>query len=285
MFAACVAAQIVSAALVAPFYSRFGLSIAWGTAWPLAATIGALLPVALVYQGFQSGAADAAAADTIAVIVLMLVLFVIAGPAQYVAVSLHRPLIDARLAAMDEALGIRIPALVEWTATRPVLLRLLALAYNSFVPQLVGAVVVLGLALRDRGRLWEFCFHFHFCLIATLVVFALFPSDVVCRHYGCVADLDQTRFVAHFTALRDGTFHELRFGQLEGLVSMPSFHALGALMVTWALRRRRGLTAAVAALNFALVMATFMTGVHYFVDVLGALVVFGVSLAVYSAVF
>ena len=42
----------------------------------------------------------------------------------------------------------------------------------------------------------------------------------------------QERFIAHFNGVRDGTFTTIRFDDLEGLISMPSFHVAGGMMVT-----------------------------------------------------
>jgi membrane-associated phospholipid phosphatase len=70
----------------------------------------------------------------------------------------------------------------------------------------------------------------------------------------------------------------LQFGQLEGLVSMPSFHVAGAMMVTWACRRRRWLLIPLLAINITLAVATFMTGAHYVVDTLGTAAMFAGSI-------
>ena len=57
---------------------------------------------------------------------------------------------------------------------------------------------------------------------------------------------------------------------IEGLVSMPSFHAAGALFVTWALRRTWWLFVPVALLNLWLIASTVLTGAHYAIDIVAA---------------
>jgi membrane-associated phospholipid phosphatase len=90
--------------------------------------------------------------------------------------------------------------------------------------------------------------------------------------------LDQAGFLAHFEGLRAGTFHVIRFDDIEGLISFPSFHVAGAFMVTWALRRTRRLVwIPVALLNVALVASTVLLGAHYAVDILATAVLFGAS--------
>ena len=95
------------------------------------------------------------------------------------------------------------------------------------------------------------------------------------------APIDQTRVITQISALRAGTFRTIDFGNLDGLVSMPSFHAAGAIIVTWAFRRHRVLLALLTVLNIGLIAATFMSGVHYFVDIPGAFVVVGASIAAF----
>jgi len=61
---------------------------------------------------------------------------------------------------------------------------------------------------------------------------------------------------------------------LEGIITFPSFHVAGGLMVTWAFRRYRRWCAALALLNIWLIAATVMTGAHYVVDVLATFALF-----------
>ena len=62
------------------------------------------------------------------------------------------------------------------------------------------------------------------------------------------------------------------------MISFPSFHVAGALMVTWAFRRRPGWLAVLTALNTALVASTVLTGAHYGVDVVATVALFAVSI-------
>ncbi len=58
---------------------------------------------------------------------------------------------------------------------------------------------------------------------------------------------------------------------------MPSFHVIGALMVTWALRAHPLTLAVALVINVLLIAATVLSGAHYAVDVLAAFVVFTLS--------
>ena len=70
--------------------------------------------------------------------------------------------------------------------------------------------------------------------------------------------------------MRDGTMTVIRYGDIDGLVSMPSFHAAGGLMLIWAVRRHRLLVAVSGLWNTLLIAATIFSGAHYVVDVIAA---------------
>jgi hypothetical protein len=220
---------------------------------------------------------ERAVADMVLVTGLILLLTNLVTPAQYLAARLGRPLIDPWLAAGDALLGIHVPALTAWTRSSPYLPFILGWAYVSLIPQFVATVLLLGIVYARVDRLWEYCLHFHVCLLITLAGLALFPAACVFQYYGFESTLPQARFIAHFNGLRSGTFTVLDFRDAEGLISMPSFHAAGGLFVTWAFR---GMTAFVpfALLNLVMLAATVLTGAHYFVDLVAtvAMVAFSV---------
>lgn len=201
----------------------------------------------------------------------------IAGAGQYAGVALGLPLVDPWLAAADAAMGLHVPALVEWTRGWPVLTLLLSLAYFSLLPQFVLGLVGLGLRHRNRECLWEYVFHFHVCLAVTLLGVTLLPAACAFTYYGFSSLIDQTRFISHFEGLRAGTLTEIRFDDIEGLISFPSFHVAGGLMVTWAFRHYRWWAAPLVVLNGLLIAATVMSGAHYGIDVVITVVLFAAS--------
>lgn len=278
-------AGLVTSALIAlavttlPFYAAADLAIDWWTALPHL-VVSALLGALFVYLVKVPGSAnERGLADAMLVAFLLIGLTNIASPAQYLAVSLGRPLVDSQLAAADALLGIHVPDLARWTAGHPWFAAVLDAAYFSLLPQFILPIVVLGIAYRDRARLWEYCYHFYFCLLVTLTSLALWPAECAFLFYGFDATIEQGRFIRDFTALRAGTFSVIRFDDLEGLISMPSFHVAGALAVTWVFRGYRWLYLPLLGLNTGLVLATFLSGAHYFVDVLASFALFYASVA------
>jgi membrane-associated phospholipid phosphatase len=216
-------------------------------------------------------------AETVAAFFLMLTASHVLAPAQYAAAALKRPLIDAALARADAAIGVNVASLAAWTHAHPHVNTVLTLAYFSFLPQLAVLVPLLGFVARDREAMWEAIFNFNFCAVTTVAALAFFPAAHAFQYLHFPSTLDQTRLIVQFNGIRSGAFTTIRFNDLEGLVSMPSFHFAGALIVTWALRRHRVLFWPAAVLNVLLGVSTVFTGAHYAIDLVGTVAVFSAS--------
>jgi hypothetical protein len=273
--------QVVLLALTAPAYRHLGLSFAWETLVPSVVILALLLGIWAHHQLVPDARQGSVVNDLMIAVFLLLLLSNISSPAQYAAVAIKGPLVDHWLAAADAALGVHVPSLVAWTRAHPTVDALLKVCYFSLLPQFVLAPVAVGLVLSDRKRLWEYVFHFHFCAIVTLACLAVFPAACAFTYYGFESTLNQSRFIHQFQALRDGSFATIRFDDLEGLISMPSFHSAGAMMVTWMFRNRARWLVPVALLNVGLLASTVLTGAHYFIDVLATGGVFLASLGAF----
>ena len=253
-----VLAQLVLAGVLAPLYGVSGLVVdGWSFVPPV------LLTAQLFALAAFLGVQDRSFALVLS-IALLLSGSLIASPAQYLAVRLQQPLIDPWLARMDAALGFNVGEFAAWTAARPWLASVLASAYFTLIPQLVLTPVLL-VADRAYDRMWRFLLHFHVCAAGTVAALALFPAACAFQYYGFTSTLPQERFITQFNGLRDGTFTTVSYSSLEGLISVPSFHMAGALMVVWAFRGWR-LFPIVLILNTALVAATVLSGAHYIID-------------------
>jgi hypothetical protein len=278
-----IALQAAVLALTAPLYPLVGISIRWSTALPHALLFALILGVWLAYVLTPSRRQKVIFAEGLLATSLLALFTNIAGAAQYPVLALGFPAVDRWLAASDAVLRIHVPTLTAWTSSHPIFARVLVLSYFSLLPQFVLPIIVLGMFYRDRIGMWEYVFHFHFCLAVALLCVALLPSTVPIMYYGFESLIDQTRFINHFTGLRSGTFTELPLNEIEGMISFPSFHVAGGLMVTWAFRGHRRWCAALVVLNTLLIASTVLTGVHYAIDVVGAVVLFAGSVLLWRA--
>jgi hypothetical protein len=87
------------------------------------------------FPGREAG--DWVVAETFLVFAMVISSALVAAPSQYAAAALNRPLVDPWLVLADRILGVDVPALVRWTASRSVLTYLLYVAYKSFLSQLL----------------------------------------------------------------------------------------------------------------------------------------------------
>lgn len=277
--------QAATVVWLAVLYVNAPLVIEWDTFPPRLLPFGVLTAVwaSLAFTPGRS-ARDWALAETVAALILVLSGSLLLGTGQYLVALWDRPLIDPWLASADAWLGVSVPALVAWTRPRPWLIDLLHRAYFTLLPQFLLAIIGTGLVLRRSDRLWEFLWHFHVCAFVTVLMSGLFPAACVFTFHGFDALIDQTRFISHFEGLRSGAFGTLRLDDMEGLISFPSFHVAGALMVTWAFRAHQLWFWPLLVLNIALIAATVMLGAHYAIDIVATLAMFACSVASYRAV-
>jgi hypothetical protein len=262
-------------------FLRLGLSISWSpTATAGYICLALMLGLWLHFYFVPGTSRDRRAAEVVFVALLLVVFTGIASPAQYAAVALGFPYADRSLASADAWLGIHVPSLAAWTRAHSVFSRLMTVSYFSLMPQIILALLGLG-ALRARERLWEFAFHFHACLAIALAALVIWPAVCPPAHYGFVPTIGMTHVIGQIKGFHDGSMTVVKLDELEGLVTFPSFHVAGGLMVTWAFRSHRWIQIPLVVLNIAMISATCLTGVHYVIDVLGAAPLFAISLGAY----
>jgi membrane-associated phospholipid phosphatase len=275
----CLAVLALVALATLPFYPVVGLSIDWASGYAAAIVLGCLLTFwAYYFISPGRNLVDWRLAESAFALVLLFSLTQVLLPAQYLATALNRPVIDPTLARADAVLGIHLPAIVEWTRQRPTLAAVLVWSYGTFTWQLSLLPILLGVFLRDRDALWEYVFHFYFCAVAILPIFALWPAACAFTYFGFESILNQAQFIQHFDEVRQGSFQILRFGNMTGLVSMPSFHVAGALMVIWSLRQHPLAFWPALVVNALLIVSTVATGAHYLIDLIGTSLLAAVSL-------
>jgi len=262
-------------------YARLGLSFRWSPHGTIAAISLALILGLWIYFHLEPGpASDAVTAEGVFVVFLVMLFSAIASPAQYAAVAAGWPYADPWLAAADASMHVDVRALALWTNAHPVVARGLWVGYQSFLPQVL--VTMLGLiALKRRDRLWEFAFHFQICLTMAVAALVLWPAMCPPAYLGFASTIDMSHLIGQIRGFHDGQLRAISFDELEGLVSFPSFHVAGALAMVWAFRGIRRVQWPLIAVNVVLVLATFLTGVHYLTDVLGALPLFALSLVAF----
>lgn len=204
----------------------------------------------------------------------------------YAAIALSFPLVDDQLLAIDTALGIDRRIYLDFFAGHRLLHNALVLAYFTLMPQFVVVPVVLFFA-NQMQRLQQFTFAAGLTLFATVLISVFMPAlSTTYLDLGLPvgAPLPES-FGIHIPIveqLRSGAPFLMQLDTLEGLLTFPSFHTIGALLFIWATWRVPVVRWVSLALNAALIAATPIVGTHYFIDVAAGFIV--AYLAVYAAI-
>jgi membrane-associated phospholipid phosphatase len=76
-----------------------------------------------------------------------------------------------------------------------------------------------------------------------------------------------------FHGARDGTMRTLSAQVLTGIITFPSVHAAGAVVLAWGASKARALRVPMAALNVLVVASAVLVGGHYIIDVVAGIAV------------
>jgi PAP2 superfamily len=197
----------------------------------------------------------------------------------YLVVSTNAPLIDAHLARLDQHLGFDWPAVFLWTRRHPGFDLILALAYASAIGQIGAVIIYLAIANR-REQLAEFTTVFVVTAVLTVIVSGFFPAEGPFKFYSALhADASM---LSHFEPLREGTLRTIDPLTTQGLVSIPSFHTVVALLLAYAMRRTY-VWPLFVVLSVLVILSTPVRGGHYLVDLVAGALMLGAVLAVRKA--
>ncbi|MCO5398523.1 phosphatase PAP2 family protein [Ralstonia soli] len=194
----------------------------------------------------------------------------------YLLVSIAPPIVDTQLAAIDAQLGFDWPHLYIWVHTRPTLHLVLQLTYYSALLQL-GLIPMLAGLLGRSDHLREFVANLMLSCALLLVISTPWPAAGAFVFYG-IASPSDLAMVSHFGALRDGTMRVIDLAQMQGLVSLPSYHTAMALFFVQAMRWTRTGLVLSGLLNALMILATPTEGGHYLVDVIAGVALWAVTI-------
>ncbi|QDZ07868.1 phosphatase PAP2 family protein [Sphingomonas panacisoli] len=191
------------------------------------------------------------------------------------------PLADAWLAAADRIL---LPA-VSWRdlalslAHHPRLTQIMCSIYSTLLWQPFVLIVALALARRE-DVIWRFVHAWMLTLVLCVAIFAIAPAVTPYVYYGITpsqvpaltvnAGWRPAEIIMH---VRDGTIHVLASRTASGLITFPSFHAAGAMLLAWSFRRASWFGWGFVALDVLMLPTIPLIGSHYFVDALGGVAV------------
>ncbi|MES2071425.1 MAG: phosphatase PAP2 family protein [Pseudomonadota bacterium] len=210
--------------------------------------------------------------------IFQLSVFTVAGGVlQYLAVTLNPPVVDAQLAAWDKLIGFDWAQAFLWVRGSRVLSAVLQIAYASLLLQFIAIPWFLGLSGRAQ-HLREFVSCIMLSSLLLLLVSAGFPAHSAFTYYGLGSEAE-LQTISHFDLLRNGTMRVFDIDNIQGLISIPSYHAALAVILTYVLRDCRPLFLLASALNLVMILSTPTEGGHYLVDTFAGLGLAAVTIA------
>lgn len=200
----------------------------------------------------------------------------------YLAFPIVRPLIDARLFAVDARLGYSWIGLVGWLAEHPKLSALLAATYRSSLLQLVAMLAFLSLTGR-QGTLHRFMATSALTLAVTFAVWVFFPSFGPAFHLALPPETARAAglvvneaYAAEMRRLASEGIAVITPETILGVIAFPSYHSVMACLVVFYAWGTRAVWPAIA-LNVAMGPAILAHGGHHLVDVLAGVAVFAAA--------
>lgn len=181
----------------------------------------------------------------------------------YLATTCALPLQDGLLMRYDQALGFDWLDWRDKVASQPVVHLVLSCAYGSLMPQIVLSCLLLP-ARRMTERCADLILMVAATLMLTMMVSAFFP---VLGPWATFEGGD-IRYLPHVQMLRaPGPWH-FDFPDMEGIVTMPSYHTVLALLFIYAYRGMGAVGWVVAGLNALMLLSIPSIGGHYLVDMI-----------------
>jgi hypothetical protein len=207
-----------------------------------------------------------------------LLIAILIGPMTYVAASANFPMQDTAFAWIDRALGLQWPGYFTFLTSSDWTISAALFAYSMIQWPVFAIPVALAFAGKYR-RLQEFTLALALSLIVTTAISAIVPANGIYDAQMLTASDAPFRSPAYLMQLhdvpliRDGSLRELDLMNLAGIVAFPSFHATSAVLFLWAMWSVWWLRPIAAATMGAMLFVTPFVGGHYFIDIIGGLVV------------
>ncbi|BCH33040.1 hypothetical protein MesoLjLc_49700 [Mesorhizobium sp. L-8-10] len=201
----------------------------------------------------------------------------------YLSSATDKPLTDAELAMIDEALGFNWLNFLIAVNESAFFSTVLLVAYHSLAFQ-VPLVLFWHAMQRSEHYAIEFIALFGISATISLALMSVIPAAGAYTYFD-PGPADFSNFTAqagmwHYSvlsALRSGMPFELVLTEVNGLVTFPSFHTTLGILVVYSLRHS-ALWIPVGMLNLLMIIGTLPEGGHYLIDVIAGMMVAATSI-------
>jgi len=240
---------------------------------------GLLLAIGFFYGSFRR---NAQLADMALWGALVAAFSVAAAIFTYLTATLPFPLTDSELVNIDAGLGFSWPAWFQFVNSHPLLKGLFVILYTSLLPECAASILYFA-HRRRNDRIAEFLFGALISILITATISGIFPARGAFAHFGVPGPAWAT-YPSHLLALREGTAASFSVNEFQGIITMPSYHTVLAILIIYAYRGCGRLFALILALNGLMLLSLPSEGGHYVIDVIAGAAVVAVTIAISSAV-
>jgi PAP2 superfamily len=195
----------------------------------------------------------------------------------YLAATLQYPLFDSAFSKLDRSLGFDWLAWYHYVESSKFLNLALALAYATGLLQILGAIFYFAHTKRfDRNsELWWVAI---ISLLLTSLVSGIVPAMGTFHHHNI--GLERAIHLSDLVALRDASRTVFKVHEMQGIITLPSYHTVLAIIFMYAFRGIPIWFFVSAVLNILMLISTPSHGGHYLVDMIA-----GAAVAVVTIIF
>ncbi|TWD54421.1 PAP2 superfamily protein [Agrobacterium vitis] len=207
----------------------------------------------------------------------------------YAAMKLDRPLADAWLHQIDQAMGLDWWGFIRMVDHHPLLAWSLGIAYQSFGFQLMGiAMVLCAVGQKDRGYTMILCFGVIGYCASLIAIWFPAQSAYVTYQLANHPPLHINTslgygFLEQFHAVRSQSTFMLETSKAAGILTFPSVHAACAVLYSWGAWSIKPARYPILGLNMMMAVSAMSHGSHYFIDIPAGFMLAACVIAVVSA--
>ena len=187
------------------------------------------------------------------------------------------PTIDKKILALDEYFNINIPAILAWTHNQPNFKEVLGFIYDT-LPYQMSIIPLFVIVMGRFHLLREYFFLLLFTALIGFSFYYFFPTTAP-------ASIIKSPFFSPYQIATGLKFNEIHHHIIPttaegGLIALPSFHTIWAILSVYLLKEWTIPCILLGIMNTLLIASCVLLGWHYFVDVLAALILVGISYCV-----
>jgi hypothetical protein len=204
----------------------------------------------------------------------------------YFLLTVAGPRIDDLLVAADRMLGFDWYRMMLAMADHPLLNAVFFQVYNFVLPEIALLVVTLAWTGQSE-KVYRFCLAVAAGALIAIAIWTIVPSLGAKSLYTLPASVEHrlvlsvtTQYGRELVALLHDGPGFITPKDLRGLIAFPSYHVVLALIVVWYGLSIPWLRWPLLAINLAVLVCTPEQGGHHLIDVIGAIPVAALALAI-----